>query len=240
MRVVAGPERRTRVLAERDRRIAAWHEAGHAIDRHDLQDDTAARSISIIPRGRHLSHTLALPTEERSLATRANTRGHDGGGAGRPGGGGPDVRRRDDGSVRRPRGRHRDSEKDGHALRDERHARPRVFGHAHKHPFVGREPTARQDCSEQLRRDIDHEIRDTVETAYRRAEAVLSANRGTLASLPETLLVPEKLDRARLGALLDGNDEQTVSDTPTCVRLGRGPRTTQHTAAPRRRGPHRG
>jgi cell division protease FtsH len=69
-RVMAGPERRSRVISDRERRIIAYHEGGHALVAHALPNTDPVHKISIIPRGRALGYTLTLPTEDKFLVTR--------------------------------------------------------------------------------------------------------------------------------------------------------------------------
>jgi len=67
---MAGPERRSRVISDRERRIIAYHEGGHALVAHALPNTDPVHKISIIPRGRALGYTLTLPTEDKFLVTR--------------------------------------------------------------------------------------------------------------------------------------------------------------------------
>jgi cell division protease FtsH len=69
-RVMAGPERRSRVISDRERRIIAYHEGGHALVAHALPNTDPVHKVSIIPRGRSLGYTLTLPTEDKFLVTR--------------------------------------------------------------------------------------------------------------------------------------------------------------------------
>src|SRR5207249_662942 len=69
-RVVAGPERRTRLISDREKRIIAFHEAGHALVAWVLPNADPVHKISVIPRGRALGYTLTLPTEDKFLVTR--------------------------------------------------------------------------------------------------------------------------------------------------------------------------
>jgi len=69
-RVMAGPERRSRVISDRERRIIAYHEGGHALVAHALPNTDPVHKVSIIPRGRALGYTLTLPTEDKFLVTR--------------------------------------------------------------------------------------------------------------------------------------------------------------------------
>ncbi|HJV05585.1 MAG TPA: ATP-dependent zinc metalloprotease FtsH, partial [Actinomycetota bacterium] len=70
-RVMAGPERRTRLISEREKRVIAYHEAGHALVAHVLPNADPVHKISIIPRGRALGYTQTLPTEDKFLVTRS-------------------------------------------------------------------------------------------------------------------------------------------------------------------------
>ena len=70
-RVMAGPERRSRLISEREKRVIAYHEGGHALVAHALPNTDPVHKISIIPRGRALGYTLTLPTEDKFLVTRS-------------------------------------------------------------------------------------------------------------------------------------------------------------------------
>ena len=124
MRVVAGPEKKTRVMGEKERLITAYHEMGHAIVGHYLEHSDPVHKVSIISRGQALGYTISLPTEDKFLTTRAELHGHDGDDARRPRRRGDRLRRDHDRRVQRPREGHRDRQADGHALRHEREARP--------------------------------------------------------------------------------------------------------------------
>ena len=71
MRVIAGPEKKTRVMSEKERRITAYHEMGHAIVGHFLEHSDPVHKISVIGRGQALGYTISMPTEDRFLTTRA-------------------------------------------------------------------------------------------------------------------------------------------------------------------------
>jgi cell division protease FtsH len=70
-RLMAGPERKSRVMSDREKRIIAYHEAGHALVGHVLPNTNPIHKVSIIARGRALGWTLALPTEDKFLRSRA-------------------------------------------------------------------------------------------------------------------------------------------------------------------------
>jgi hypothetical protein len=70
-RVMAGPERKTRVMSEREKRVIAYHEGGHALVAHALPNLDPVHKVTILPRGRSLGHTLVLPTEDKYTQTRS-------------------------------------------------------------------------------------------------------------------------------------------------------------------------
>ena len=124
MRVIAGPEKKTRVMSEKERLITAYHEMGHALVGHFLEHADPVHKISVISRGpRARLHDLdarrgQLPDHARGAAR------HDGDDARRPRRRGDRLRRDHHRRLQRPREGHRDRQADGHALRHERQARP--------------------------------------------------------------------------------------------------------------------
>ena len=124
MRVIAGPEKKTRVMSEKERRITAFHEMGHAIVGHYLEHSDPVHKISVIGRGQALGYTISMPQEDRFLTTRARAHGLDGDDARRPRRRGDRLQRDHDRRVERPREGHGDREEHGHALRHERAPRP--------------------------------------------------------------------------------------------------------------------
>src|SRR4029077_18572940 len=74
MRVIAGPEKKTRVMSENERRITAYHEMGHALVSHFLEHSDPVHKISVISRGQALGYTISMPQEDRFLTTRAELR----------------------------------------------------------------------------------------------------------------------------------------------------------------------
>ena len=124
MRVVAGPEKKTRVMGEKERLITAYHEMGHAIVGHFLEHSDPVHKISIICRGQALGYTISLPTRGQVPHHARGADGHDGDDARRPRRRGDRLRRDHHRRVQRPREGHGDRQADGHALRHEREARP--------------------------------------------------------------------------------------------------------------------
>ncbi len=123
MRVIAGPEKKTRVMSDKERRITAYHEMGHALVGHFLPNADPIHKISVISRGQALGYTISLPGEDKFLTTRAELERQHGDDAGRPRGRGDRLRRGDHRRLQRPGEGHPDGQADGDALRDVREAR---------------------------------------------------------------------------------------------------------------------
>ena len=124
MRVIAGPEKKTRVMSEKERRITAFHEMGHAIVAHYLENTDPVHKISVISRGQALGYTISLPTEDKFLTTRAelqDTMAMTLGGRAAEELGVPGGHHR---CLQRPGEGDRLGQADGHALRHVREARP--------------------------------------------------------------------------------------------------------------------
>jgi cell division protease FtsH len=95
---------------------------------------------------------------------------------------------------------------------------PRVFGHDHGQPFLGREFSTEPDYSDEIAREIDDEIRRIVESAHRQAHAILGTHREDLETISQILLKRETIEREEFQALLDGRSEEDVfgpDETPT-------------------------
>jgi cell division protease FtsH len=210
MRVIAGPEKKTRVLSEKERRITAYHEMGHAIVGFYLPNSDPVHKISVISRGQALGYTISLPTEDKFLTTRAellDTMAMTLGGRAAEEivfsevttGASNDLEKVT-ATAKQMVMRFGMSEKLG----------PRVFGHDHGMPFLGREFSAEPDYSDEIAREIDDEIRRIVESAHQQARDILSQYRESLGKLSEVLLKRETIEKAEFEALLDGQTEQEV------------------------------
>jgi cell division protease FtsH len=203
MRVVAGPERRSRVLSERERRVTAVHETGHAIVGHFLEHSDPVHKISIISRGQALGYTISLPAEDKFLTTRAelsDTMAMTLGGRaaeeivfGEITTGASNDLEKVTATAKQMVMRFGMSEKLG----------PRVFGHDHGQPFLGREFSAEPDYSDEIAREIDDEIRRIVEGAHQQAKDILLEHREQLTTISELLLKRETIEREEFEALLD-------------------------------------
>ena len=210
MRVIAGPEKKTRVLGEKERLITAFHEMGHAIVGHVLPNCDPVHKVSIISRGQALGYTISLPTEDKFLTTRAELTDSLamtlGGRAAEEivfneitTGASNDLEKVT-ATAKQMVMRYGMSERLG----------PRVFGHDRGQPFLGREFSAEPDYSDEIAREIDDEIRRVVEEAHQAARDILSDNRDELDRVSKILLERETIDADEFAALLEGRSEEEV------------------------------
>jgi cell division protease FtsH len=238
MRVIAGPEKKTRVMSDKERRVTAYHEMGHAIVGHYLPNADPIHKISVISRGQALGITISLPGEDKFLTTRAellDTMAMTLGGRAAEEivfdeittGAANDLEKVT-ATAKQMVMRFGMSEKLG----------PRVFGHEHSQPFLGREFSAEPDYSDEIAREIDDEIRRVVESAHVQAKSILTEHQAGLEKLSEILVKRETIEREQFEALLEGQSEAEVfgseappppevplPPSPTPGRAGReGPR----------------
>ncbi|MBA2644767.1 MAG: AAA family ATPase, partial [Solirubrobacterales bacterium] len=210
MRVVAGPEKKTRVMGDKERLVTAYHEMGHALVGHFLEHADPVHKISIISRGQALGYTISLPQEDKFLTSRSellDTMAMTLGGRAAEEivfeevttGASNDLEKVT-ATAKRMVMRFGMSEKLG----------PRVFGHEHSQPFLGREFGSEPDYSDEIAREIDDEIRRIVESAHQQAKDILGQHRSLLKSISELLLKRETIEREQFEALLAGRSEEEV------------------------------
>src|SRR6202453_2931133 len=210
MRVIAGPEKKTRVMSEKERLITAYHEMGHAIAGHFLEHSDPVHKISVISRGQALGYTISMPQEDRFLTTRAeleDTMAMTLGGRaaeelvfGEITTGASNDIEKVTATAKQMVMRFGMSEKLG----------PRVFGHDHGQPFLGREFSSEPDYSDEIAREIDDEIRRIIESAHVQAKEILTSRREALTKLSEVLLKRETIEKEQFERLLDGATEAEV------------------------------
>jgi cell division protease FtsH len=210
MRVIAGPEKKTRVMSSKERLITAYHEMGHAIVGHFLEHSDPVHKISVISRGQALGYTISMPQEDRFLTTRAelnDTMAMTLGGRAAEElvfeeittGASNDLEKVT-ATAKQMVMRFGMSEKLG----------PRVFGHEHGQPFLGREFSSEPDYSDEIAREIDDEVRRIVEAAHQRAKSILTEHKDDLTKISEILVKRETIEKEEFLALLDGKSEQEV------------------------------
>jgi cell division protease FtsH len=214
MRVIAGPEKKTRLLSEHERKVTAYHEMGHALVGHYLPNCDPVHKISIISRGQALGYTISLPAEDKFLTTKqalmdqmAMTLG------GRAAeelvfhevttGAANDLEKVT-GTAKHMIMRYGMSEKLG----------PRVLGRNHDMPFLGRDMGAEPDYSEEIAREIDDEIRRVIEEAHDRARRVLQEHVDELHQISELLIERETIDKDQFERLLAGEPVESVFPEP--------------------------
>ena len=210
MRVVAGPEKKTRVMSEKERRITAYHEMGHAIVGHVLPNCDPVHKISVISRGQALGYTISLPAEDKFLTSRAELAETM---AMTLGGRAAEELVFDEITT----GASNDLEKVTQTAKQmvmrfgmSERLGPRVFGHDRGQPFLGRDMGSEPDYSDEIAREIDDEIRRIVENAHQTARDILDKHREDLERISEILLERETIDADQFVALLEGKSEAEV------------------------------
>jgi cell division protease FtsH len=197
-------------MSEKERRITAFHEMGHALVAHYLQNTDPVHKISVISRGQALGYTISLPTEDKFLTTRAelnDTMAMSLGGRaaeeivfGEVTTGASNDLEKVTATAKQMVMRFGMSDKLG----------PRVFGHDHGQPFLGREFSSEPDYSDEIAREIDDEIRRIVEEAHHAARGILAEHRDHLDTTSEILLRRETIEREQFVELLEGKSEAEV------------------------------
>ena len=210
MRVIAGPEKKTRLLSENERKITAYHEMGHALVGHYLDETDEVHKISIISRGQALGYTISLPREDRYLTTKASLMSQM---AMTLGGRAAEELVFSEVTT----GAANDIEKVTHTAKQmimrfgmSEKLGPRVLGRNHDLPFLGREMAAEPDYSEEMAREIDDEIRRVIEESHETALAVLREHMTELHRLSGILIERETIDKDQFERLLAGEEESDV------------------------------
>ena len=211
-RVVAGPQRKSRIMNDQTRERIAYHEVGHAIVGELLPNADPVHKISILPRGQALGYTMHYPTEDKYLTTRQEFLDRTSSLlAGRVAeeivynevttGASNDFERAT-GIARAMVCEYGMSERLG----------PVVLGTRHGNPFLGRDWNEERNYSETIAVEIDKEVRAIIDGCYERARQVLSENRSKMDDLVRVLLEKESIEREDFLALMEG---ATITDTGT-------------------------
>lgn len=194
-RVIAGPERKSRLISDEEKRIIAYHEAGHAVVMNALPDHDPVQKVTIIARGMAGGYTIALPTEDRTIMPRkkliAQMVGLLGGRAAEEivfdditSGAGNDIERVT--QIARTMVTR---------LGMSREMGPMVYGQKEELIFLGREISEQRDYSEAVAEQIDAEVRRLVNDAYQQARQILIDYRDKLDAVAQRLLEVETISR---------------------------------------------
>jgi cell division protease FtsH len=210
MRVLAGPEKKARLLSEAERKITAYHEMGHALVGHYLEHTNPVHKITIVSRGQALGLTISLPTEDKYLMSRSALM--------------DDLAMTLGGRAAEElvfheitTGAANDLEKVTHTAKAmimrygmSEKLGPRVLGRNQDMPFLGREMGHEPDYSDEVAREIDEEIRRVIEEAHDRATRVLQEHMEELHRISAILIERETIDKDQFERLTAGEDEESV------------------------------
>lgn len=217
-RVIAGPERKSRLISEKEKAIIAAHEVGHALLAELLEHADPLHKVSILPRGQALGYTLSLPLEDKYLTTRSELLDDItvllGGRA---------AETLHFGEV--TTGAHNDLERATAVARAmvmeygmSEHLGPRVLGKRQNQVFLGRDIMEDRDYSEETAVRIDNEVQQLIEKCFERAKETLSKYHAQAEQIAAVLLEKESLSSEEVQRLLYGKapaNEPTVPTEPT-------------------------
>jgi cell division protease FtsH len=210
MRVIAGPEKKSRLFSEKERKITAFHEMGHALVGYYLDETDEVHKISIVSRGQALGYTISLPSEDRYLTTKGTLMDQM---AMTLGGRAAEELVFHEVTT----GAANDLEKVTHTAKQmimrfgmSEKLGPRVLGRNHDMPFLGREMGAEPDYSDEIAKEIDDEIRRVIEESHEKAIQVLREHMEELHRLSAILIERETIDKEEFERLLAGEPEESV------------------------------
>lgn len=222
IKVVAGPEKKSKVVSEDEKRLTAFHEAGHAVCTFHCKTQDPVHQVSIIPRGMAGGYTMSLPEHDRSFRTKTQMEEEVivllGGRVAEKivldeisTGASNDIERATD-LARSMITRYGFSEKLG----------PIVYGHDNSEVFLGRDYSQGRNYSENVAAEIDGEIRELIDTSYENAKQILLSHRDQLDKVAHYLMEHEKIDgedfyKLMNGEPLDDNTAAPVSENSDTV-----------------------
>ena len=205
IKVVVGTEKKSRVMSEKEKKLTAYHEAGHALATYYCKTQDPVHQISIIPRGMAGGYTMHLPTEDRSYKSRDEMREEL---VVLLGGRVAEALVLDDIST----GASNDIERATKIARAmvtkygmSEKLGPITYGSDDSNPFLGKEMGHISNYSEQTASEIDEEIQSIISTAYQKTEQILSDHIDELHRLAGVLYEKEKIDGVEFQQVMDGN-----------------------------------
>ena len=217
IKVIAGPEKKSRIIPQHERELTAWHEAGHAVVMHLLPDHDPVTQISIVPRGQAGGMTIALPEEDRSYLSKRYMEDQI---VALLGGRVAEQLCLGDIST----GASNDIQRASQIARKmvasygmSRRIGAVSFESGHDEVFIGRTMTQGRSYSEAVAAQIDEEIRQLINASYARCEALLSSHRAQLDAVARYLLAHETMEREVFLAVFseaDAPGEAAPPDAP--------------------------
>jgi len=203
-RVVAGPERRSRIISEEEKKIIAYHEGGHAVVQRVLPKCDPVTKVTIVSRGMALGYTMSLPQEDRYLHSKSEFEDKI---AGMLGGNVAETLVFSDTTT----GSSNDIEKATSLARAmvtqygmSEKLGPLAFGKKEEMVFLGREISEQRNYSDEVAAKIDAEVREIIDRAYDRATAALTEQREVLDRLAALLIENETIEAEEFEALFEG------------------------------------
>ena len=213
-RVMAGPERKSRVMSQKEREVIAFHESGHALVGHVLENSDPIHKISIIARGQALGYTMQVPEEDHFLSSRDEMLDQIAVLLG-----GRTAEELFCGDI--TTGASNDLERATKIAREmvtrygmSEELGTQVFGEAQHEVFLGRDYAQKNDYSAETAKRIDDEVERIMREGHDRAREVLSARGDQMRTMAEVLLDRETVEGPAVDALLDGTWDQYVAENP--------------------------
>lgn len=215
IKVVAGPEKRSHVVTEKDKRLTAYHEAGHAVCTYYCPSQDPVHQVSIIPRGMAGGYTMSLPSEDRNYVTKTNMYENlvvlMGGRVAEQlvlddvsTGASNDLERATK-TARKMVTRYGFSERMG----------PMVYGQDQGEVFLGRDYMHSRDFSENIAAEIDTEVRNIMDSAYMKSTDILSLHMEQLHLVAKCLMENEKIEANFFAKLMEGTVDASGNEIPT-------------------------
>ncbi len=230
IKVVAGPEKKSKVVSEEEKRLTAFHEAGHAVCTFHCKTQDPVHQVSIIPRGMAGGYTMSLPEHDRSFRSKTQMEEEIivllGGRVAEKivlddisTGASNDIERATD-LARSMVTRYGFSEKLG----------PIVYGHDNSEVFLGRDYSQGRNYSENVAAEIDGEIRELIDTGYENAKQILLNHRDQLDKVAYYLMEHEKIDGEDFYKLMNGEPLDDNSGAPVQSTNDVAPAASEDTA----------
>ena len=212
IKVVVGTEKKSHKVSDKEKRITAYHEAGHAIATHFLEGQDPVHQVSIVPRGMAGGYTMSLPLEDKLYRSKKYME--------------DDLVTLLGGRVAEKivfdditTGASNDIERASEMARNmvtkygmSDTLGPITFGSGHNEVFLGKDYGTVRNYSEEIAKDIDEEVRSIICTAYQRCESLLNEHRDKLDELAEYLIKYEKIDGIDFEKLMNGTLNEGVDD----------------------------